>query len=243
MSDKLNVVLQTGGTTEWHTPQFVADRGQRWRLTEDGFEELVPLLPQLNMAEPDTLRDFVTFAASNYPADRYGLVFWNHGGGAVKGFGYDENYEMDSLSLQELYEALDEATNQSGIAFEWIGFDACLMATVETAYMMSPFARYMIASQELEPNHGWNYEPIVTKLAEDPSISGAQLGDVIIDSYQREAQEEGTETTITLSVLWKSGRRWYIRIWRRTRQLQPLPRCAVRQNRLDAVRSQRIIRI
>ncbi len=201
LSDKLNVVLQTGGSTQWHTPQFVADWAQRWRLTQDGFEELGEQLPQLNMAEPDTLRDFVTFAATNYPADRYGLVFWNHGGGAVKGFGYDENFDMDALTLQELYAALNGATNDSGIAFEWIGFDACLMATVETAYMMSPFSRYMIASEELEPNHGWNYEPIVTALADDPSMSGAQLGDVIIDSYQQEAEAEGTETTITLSVL------------------------------------------
>ncbi|MCR5235609.1 MAG: hypothetical protein K6E34_00220 [Lachnospiraceae bacterium] len=35
--------------------------------------------------------------------------------------------------------------------FDFIGFDACLMATVETAYMLSPYADYMIASEEFEP--------------------------------------------------------------------------------------------
>ncbi|MBQ6269279.1 MAG: TraB/GumN family protein, partial [Bacteroidetes bacterium] len=34
---------------------------------------------------------FLNYAKKNYEAKRYGLILWDHGGGAVSGFGYDEN--------------------------------------------------------------------------------------------------------------------------------------------------------
>ena len=34
-----------------------------------------------NMGDPATLRDFVTWSKTNYPADHYALYFWGHGWG------------------------------------------------------------------------------------------------------------------------------------------------------------------
>ena len=44
--------------------------------------------------------------------------------------------------------------------FEFIGFDACLMGTIETANIMASYADYMYGSQEMEPGSGWDYESI-----------------------------------------------------------------------------------
>ena len=41
--------------------------------------------------------------------------------------------------------------------FELIGFDACLMGTLETANIVANYARYMIGSEENEPGSGWNF--------------------------------------------------------------------------------------
>lgn len=46
-------------------------------------------------------------------ADRYELVLWNHGGGTALGFGYDEMYPDDMLSLSQIGNALSD----SGIKF------------------------------------------------------------------------------------------------------------------------------
>ena len=58
-------------------------------------------------------------------------MLWNHGGGTALGFGYDEMYPDDMLSLSQIGNALSD----SGIKFDIVGFDACLMGTIETAYM------------------------------------------------------------------------------------------------------------
>lgn len=43
---------------------------------------------------------------------------------------------------------------------DMIGLDACCMATLETALVLSPYADYMVASQEMEPSCGWDYTSI-----------------------------------------------------------------------------------
>lgn len=58
-----------------------------------------------------------------------------------------------------LYTDVNSALNGASLSQQllaFIGFDACLMASVETALTVAPFADYMIASQDAEPGDGWN---------------------------------------------------------------------------------------
>lgn len=67
-----------------------------------------------------------------------------------------------------------------------IGFDACLMATIETAYAMRTVASVMVASEELEPGAGWDYEDWLTRLSASAStIDAAALGTILVKSYER----------------------------------------------------------
>ncbi len=91
----------------------------------------------------------------NYPAEQYDLILWNHGGGAFFGYGFDETTN-DSLTLDELDQAFADSPFHDGNKLEFIGFDACLMANIETAHTLSPYANYMVASQESEPGSGWS---------------------------------------------------------------------------------------
>lgn len=54
---------------------------RRYRIQKDGLAEPVETLPETDSGSPDTLLDFVKWAHAAYPADRYALVLWNHGGG------------------------------------------------------------------------------------------------------------------------------------------------------------------
>ena len=80
---------------------------------------------------------------------------WDHGGGSVSGFGYDENNpdEEDTLTLKEIKKALKNIDEK----LEFIGFDACLMSNFELAYTIKDKAKYLIASEETEPGTGWYY--------------------------------------------------------------------------------------
>ena len=71
---------------------------------------------------------------------------------------------------------LDFALESAGVKFDFIGFDACLMATVETALTMSEYADYLIASEETGPGVGWYYTDWLTALGMDPSMPTSRWG-------------------------------------------------------------------
>ncbi len=179
---------------------------KRFYVTQDddlrtlGSEELADL-GEVNMADGQTLTDFIVWAAQNYPADNYVLILSDHGAGwpggwndpTAEGDGADRvalaQVFGDMLYLMEIDRAIEAARQQAGIdRFEIIGFDACLMGHVEVLAAMRPHARYVVASQELEPALGWAYTSFLGKLTANPAMTGAQLAQAIVDSYIVEDQ-------------------------------------------------------
>lgn len=150
------------------------------------------------MTDPDNLQDFIQFCAAQAPADRYMLVLWDHGGGTTGGFAVDENFpDSDCMTITEINTALQSA----GVVFDFIGFDACLMATAETAFMLNSYADFMIASQRVEPGGGWHYTPWITALSQDTSIDTLALGTIIADSFVEQNADGYYGQELTLSVL------------------------------------------
>lgn len=197
LGDDVNVVVETGGASEW---SFSSDADpstrQRWVL-EDGEASLVQDAGEGTMLDEDEVTDFCSWAAEEYPADRYILVFWDHGGGTIGGFGYDENYpDAPALTLSQLRNAI----KASGVTFDMVGFDACLMATVECAWAMEPVADYLVASEQTEPGDGWSWTGFLNQLGSDPSTATTDLGKTIIDDFSAHYAETGEEDT-TLSLI------------------------------------------
>ncbi|MFZ1266832.1 MAG: clostripain-related cysteine peptidase, partial [Anaerolineae bacterium] len=153
-------------------------------------------LGELNMADGQTLSDFITWALVNYPARKHALILSDHGSGWPGGFsdpapggqGRDKlalAEEMDdNLWLMELDTALDAARQKTGLdKFELIGFDACLMGMLEVYTTLTPHARYAVASEEVEPALGWAYAGFLSQLIANPAMNGADLGRTIVNSY------------------------------------------------------------
>ena len=201
LPENVNVVIQTGGADRWQNDAMDASKIQRWVYNSEDLY-LMEELDNANMGDPDTLYDFLDYANTNYPADNVAVVFWNHGGGSVSGVSFDENYRYDSLTLDELYDAFDRVwpADAENPALELIGFDTCLMATIDTAAVCQNFAKYMVASEEWEPGNGWNYTGWLEALACGMCADGADLGVAICDSYYEGCEEYGTEDQVTLSV-------------------------------------------
>ena len=197
-NENVNIILQTGGATEWQDFNIKSNKIERYIVKEDGIEK-IQSLKNASMAEASTLSDFVEFGVKNYPAEHMGMIYWNHGGGSIYGACSDENYE-GMLTLSEFEMALSEATKDMTDKFEFIGFDACLMATLETANTFVPFADYMIASEESESAEGWDYTALVNKLVQNPDIDVVSLGKEIVDSFVQCNIDAGTEDMTTLSL-------------------------------------------
>ncbi len=204
-SENVNFIVQTGGASYWQNDLVEANKIQRLALASDGYYVADERSVE-NMGNAETLADFVEWGARNYPAEKMGLVLWDHGSGSIHGVCFDENYGNDSLSLREIDDALSSVYSCMPDKFEFIGFDACLMATLETANLTAPYARYMYASEESEPGSGWDYTAIMNLLASDPGADGEELGETLCESYFEHCGNQRDTATFSVVDLSKIDR-------------------------------------
>ena len=201
LPENVRVVIQTGGAKTWQNNVVDADILQRYVYDSEGLT-LVDELPPASMGDAATLTDFLRYCKQNYPAEKTAVLFWNHGGGSVSGAAFDERYGYDSLTLDEMHTAFGRVweADENNPPLELVGFDTCLMATVDVVGTFAGTARYLVASEEVEPANGWDYTGWLGALAADPAMDGAALGEVICDAYYAGCQAVGTHSNATLSL-------------------------------------------
>lgn len=170
--------------------------------------QLISELGELNMGSPQTLIDFATWAVTNYPAKKYLLVIWNHGGGfrskgLSKDIAWDDTSGGDKITMPELEYALSAISIQMGKNVDIVGMDACLMAMTEVAYQIKDYADILVTSEESEPNDGWPYDTILGQLVSYPTVTSNQLATNIVDSYifSYTASDNVTQSAIDLSYM------------------------------------------
>ena len=201
-ADNVTFVIEAGGCRNWHNGNFSNDC--LTRMVSHGKDyEIVDRTPLSSMGDADTLSDFLTFCNENYPADHTMVLFWDHGGGTLEGACSDELYDMDSLSLDEIYEAFANSNNLSSDnpPYDIVGFDCCLMSTLDVANVLSDVAKYMVASEESEPGCGWDYYTFVRELANNPNMTPEELGRIICSSYIELCNDVEPESNATLALL------------------------------------------
>ena len=191
-----NLLVYTGGAASWDL-NIRSDVNTVYALNEAGdtLEEVASTGQSVNMGAADTLLDFLTYAHSNYPAEKYGLIFWDHGGGPLYGFGSDELYGYDGLSIWEMQSALESSPFRED-KLDFVGFDACLMASIEVAAMLSGYADYLIASEEVEPGSGWDYSFLKTLNTNTDTMA---LLESILDAYRLSMEADFWKPDYTLS--------------------------------------------
>ncbi|MBQ8073887.1 MAG: peptidase C11 [Clostridia bacterium] len=198
LGKNVNLIVYTGGCKRWRNNVLSSSVNQIYQIQDGKLYCLEKDMGSVSMTNPDTLTKFIRYGAEHFPANRMCLIFWDHGGGSVSGYGYDEKYASSrSMSLAGINTALKSA----GQKFDFIGFDACLMATVENGIMLSQYADYMIASEETEPGVGWYYTNWLTQLGKNTSMPTVEIGKLIADDFvavcDRQCRGQGT----TLSVV------------------------------------------
>ena len=194
--ERVHIIVETGGTKQWKNSVISSSTNQRWLVTNKGLKSLDNNVGDKSMTDPNTLTDFIRFCKSQYPdANRNMLIFWDHGGGSITGYGYDQKHS-GSMTLDKINKAL----RNGGVTFDFIGFDACLMATMETALVTEQYADYLIGSEETEPGCGWYYTNWLTDLSKNTSISTVSLAKTIIDDFNDVCKKNNAGDSTTLSV-------------------------------------------
>ena len=175
---RVNVLVYAGGSPTWHNELADPQQHTLLLLTENGFEPITAT-GSYSMGLAECLTTFLGYGYENFPADSYGLILWDHGNGPVIGYGKDMLFDNDSLTLKEMSQALADSPFRDDTKLDWVGFDACLMASAELASIWAPHANYLLASQEVEPSFGWNYD----FLSQIGTCSTDQLMHFIADTY------------------------------------------------------------
>ena len=144
---------------------------------------VVESVGEVDMGDPQTLIDFVTWAVQKYPAQKYALIMSDHGGGWTGGFS-DMSAPDSSLTMPEIVASLEQIRQNTGVdKFELIGFDACLMGQIEVFASLYPYSNYMVASEEVIPAYGWSYAAWLGQLAQNPAMDGSGAAQSIISTY------------------------------------------------------------
>jgi|GEM_PF-2583846 len=157
-------------------------------------------LGEVNMGDPKTLADFVSWGMATFPARRTALILWNHGDGwraasSVKGgrkaICWDDTGGRDALDIVELRNVLAAITQEGATPLDLLAFDACLMAMIEVDAQIAPFVQVRVGSEDTEPGTGYPYDTILRDLVQHPDWNGAALGTMIVERYY---QAYGGET-------------------------------------------------
>lgn len=200
--DALTFVLEAGGADRWFTSGIDDESYGRYTVKGGKVESVMPLDIK-SMEKPSELGDFIKWTKENYPADRYMLVLWDHGGGIPYGYGIDDMSHRDDDEFKGMrVSEIAETIKNTGVRFDVIGFDACLMQDIEVGIALEPYADYCLASEETEGSFGWYYTDAFGMLAENPGLSSEDFGKSIISTYDQfnraiNSGKEQTETTLS----------------------------------------------
>ena len=198
LGSKIKLIVFTGGSTAWRNDKVSSKVNQIWQIDNGKMTCLNDNAGTASMTNPATLSAFIQYCAKNFKANRYALILWDHGSGSVSGYGYDEkNTRSGSMTLA----GLNTAFENGGVKFDFIGFDACLMATVENALMFSKHADYLIASEETEPGIGWYYTDWLTMWGKNTSMDTLEIGQKICDDFVSKCSTSCRGQQTTLSVV------------------------------------------
>ena len=155
------------------------------------------------ITHPDSLTNFINWAAKICPAKNYVLILSDHGGSymphddlpyqpATRGVIYDDGHNLDNFSVMSLTSALRAASIRPQVIY----MDACLMNTVEYQFELKDLCDYYVASTFSVPGMGGDYTTLINSLATTDDIEKA-LTDLVNSDIARWGSKElnGYETT------------------------------------------------
>jgi len=191
-------------------PNSTFDGTRRYLVKYDTSNQIVSQLIQdmgtgIDMGNPQTLDDFITWSEQNYPADRYCLVIWDHGNGwrrsltphqATRGVSYDDQFGT-SINVWQLQQALGNSQ------LDIVAWDASLMQMIEVADEIKSKTPYVVGSEESPPAAGYPYDVVFGKFRDNPDDTTADLCksfvDGMIQAYGNSSQYAITQSVIDTS--------------------------------------------
>jgi hypothetical protein len=166
---------------------------------------------ELNMGNPQTLENFITFAQTGNTYVNHAIVIWNHGGGvrntvqskpaSMKAIAWDDTDGGDALFLDEVQQAIGAKYNSSN-KLSIIGMDACIMGQIEVAYEFRNMVEYMSFSPDFESWDGWDYEGLISGMTS--TMTPEEFATIMVTTYHDSTSgifDKQTQTAVNLAFI------------------------------------------
>lgn len=161
-------------------------------------------LGDVDMSNPKTLSDFVTWGIKNYPAKHYLVVLMDHGGGWRGAFTDDATAGGNHImTTPQIGEAFKTVKAETGVKPDVIDMVACLMGSGEVAYEMKDAANFYCGSEEIATTDSFAYSPNIEFLqknvASGGQFSSRDLAKHLVDYYADKPNAFVTKSAMDLS--------------------------------------------
>ena len=190
----INILVYTGSTKKWQNTYISNEENAIFLLTSDGYKK-IQSFSKKSLGNVESFEEFLNYSYQKYQAERYDLIFWNHGLGALGSI--SDEFSKDWLSSTEMSRALQHSEFKDK-KFETVLFRTCLNSTLEVANELYPYAKYMIASEEITVGARGTS---VLNFINDVNVSddGISYGKKFIKSYQKQIDDIESEMMSSFS--------------------------------------------
>jgi hypothetical protein len=191
----LEQMMQIGSTEEFDIVVYLVEKKDEIKYgkllhIQEGHCIVLDYRKDVDGGDKDEFYRICSQVFTGFKSDHHALIFWDHGSGCLnmsieelfKGILYDDstsNYLSDKDLIEVLSRLSKEVLHKK---IDIIGFDACLMASIELQAMLSEVASLYVASEELEEGTGWNYHTVLKNIT--GKSSPAKIADSLVNAYK-----------------------------------------------------------
>lgn len=195
--DENNLILYVDDRTS-NLPSIISFKQSKTDRSKVVPDTIYSYAESYGSADPEVLKDALRRIITTYPAESYGMILWSHGQGwlptastvveeytnSTRYFGQDQNGDgQDWMNISDLQQVIEYGQGLLGgnKKFDYLYFDACFMANIETAYQLRHVSDYYIGCVAETPGPGGNYDtlvPIMFNISNNRAVKIAEAYDL-----------------------------------------------------------------
>lgn len=142
-------------------------------------------LDTANSADEKVFAKYLSWAKSQFQAEKWAIVFLGHGG-CLDEISPDENPELGAIpvtkwmNIKKLSDIVSSFNREVENRVELVFLQNCNKGTIEVLYTFRDTAKYTLSSQRLLGAPNYYYEQLFQFLGNHPEINGGQLAQKIM---------------------------------------------------------------
>ena len=144
--------------------------------------------PESNMADAETIKEFVLKVKNDYVSNNYYLHISSNRGSGWQGISWDEtDGESIMISYPQLLQALNQVTNNGEDKLDIIGIETCMGGMTEDAYQLRNVADYFVAYEDCgigaPKQYSFPLDSALSELIANPDLSPEAFATIIPDLF------------------------------------------------------------